>query len=268
MAGYLSDELFHFVGHSHPDDHEANYARLLTILDDGCVSHAPHNRNWGAVSYTLDPSCDLSTESLLVPTVTCYCDIPFSCLGVHLAKYGQFGIGLTRHHLIRYGARPVIYIPVRQDDWSNSRGGGSAVLSALEATFRGLHSQLGPLHTAAMDRSLVPAQVPRSPADAVAHLDRTLTLEVLAFVKPYNAMLQDGDQDYFYSEREWRKFGNMKFEPQDLTRVVVHPEYYERAKRDRPHHAARVVPAPTGHPQGAESSPRHHGHVSEREAKG
>ncbi len=130
MPDFLSRALFHFVGHANPDDHEKNYSLLRLILESGCVSHPPHAGDWGAVSYAVDLTKRLHFEELLVPTITCYCDIPFESLPIHTAKYGAFGLSLSRHHLTKYGARPVIYSPVRADDWGNARGGGTALLAA------------------------------------------------------------------------------------------------------------------------------------------
>src|SRR5256885_12523040 len=74
---YISnDELFHFVGRNDPTDHEANYQILLAVLNCGCVSHPPHTSDWGAHRITINWDKDIFSEELIVPTVTCYCDIP------------------------------------------------------------------------------------------------------------------------------------------------------------------------------------------------
>lgn len=241
MNPYISNELFHFFGRSCPDEHEANYDLLKRVLGRGCISHKPHDDNWGAVSYALDLSKRLAFEELIVPTVTCFCDIPFSSLPLHMEKYGLFGLSLSRHHLIKFGARPVIYVPTRPDDWSNSYGGGTALLTKLEATYRGLHSHLLPPKDPGVQAGIKPTQVPSTSAEAARHLDRTLALDVLAFVKPYDASLDENDPSYYYSEREWRKFGNMRFEPADVLQVVVHHQFVERAKVELPEYGERII---------------------------
>src|SRR4051812_5389252 len=105
---YISNELFHFVGRSHPTDHETNYQILLKVLDSRCISHPPHNSDWGAHQITINWDKSIFTEELIVPSVTCFCDIPFETLGIHLKKYGMFGVSFDRSLLIKYGARPVI----------------------------------------------------------------------------------------------------------------------------------------------------------------
>src|SRR5258708_6962023 len=100
---YTSDELFHFVGRAHPNDHEANYETLLKVLRGGHISHPPHDPNWGKTRQEFNWDKGLITEELIVPTVTCYCDIPMECLKLHTSKYGQFGLSFDRELLIRYG---------------------------------------------------------------------------------------------------------------------------------------------------------------------
>lgn len=242
MTACISDELFHFVGRANPNDHDANFELLCHVLDGGTISHSPHDGSWGSTSCDVDPSGFIHAETLIVPTVTCYCDIPSTALSVHTRKYGKFGLSLSRHHLIKYGARPVTYIPTRHDDWQSPRS-GTNVLSALEATYRGLVDQLVPA-AGGYDGGFHPTDVPDSPENAVCHLQRTLELDVLAFIKPYDSTLNDDDDDYYYAEREWRKFGNMKFGPEDVVRVVVHHEYLGRAREALPAFEGKIWPLP------------------------
>jgi Putative abortive phage resistance protein AbiGi, antitoxin len=244
MTTFISDELFHFVGHAHPLEHDANYATLKLVLGRGCISHPPHNDDWGTVANRVDLSKSLFTEEMLIPTVTCFCDIPFLSLPLHMSKYGNFGVALSRHHLVKYGARPVMYIPIRRDDWHSSRGGGTAVLKSIETTFRGLKSQLAEADKVGQKRSSFPTREPLNPEDAVRHLDRTLALEILAYLKPFDSLLEASDPYYFYSEREWRKYGNMRFKPEDVTRVIVHKSYITQAKIDYPEYAGVICAAP------------------------
>jgi hypothetical protein len=238
MGRFISDVLFHFVGRAHPSDHEHNYDVLTRILNQGCVSHPPHDDTWGATSYKTDLS-----EEMLVPTVTCYCDIPFEHLPLHLGKYGKFGLSLNKHLLIKYGARPVIYVPLRSDDWGGPHG-GHTWLHDVEVAYRGFHTHIydkvGQLRSA----SRSPGALPTSPEEAAVALDRALTLNFLAFIKPYDSFLSNSDINYFYSEREWRKFGNQQFEPQDVEHVIVAEGYIDRLRKELPQYAGNVILAP------------------------
>jgi hypothetical protein len=243
MGRFISDVLFHFVGRAHPSDHERNYDVLKIILSQGCVSHPPHDDTWGATSYKIDLSRPLVSEKMLVPTVTCYCDIPFDHLPLHLGKYGKFGLSLNKHLLIKYGARPVIYVPLRSDDWAGSHG-GHTWLRDVEVAYRGfrthIYDKLG--HSRSTSRS--PDALPTSPEEVAVALDSALTLNFLAFIKPYDSFLSDSDINYFYSEREWRKFGNQRFELQDVEHVVVAKGYIDRLRKELPQYAGKVVLAP------------------------
>ncbi len=228
-------------------DHERNYALLKMVLASGCISHPPHEVGWGKISYTLDLSKRLAREEMLVPTVTCYCDIPFAQLDPHLAKYGSFGVSFSRHQLTKWGARPVIYVPCRPDDWTGVFT-GHTLLKELQATFTGIHEQRATLVTSGVEEpSAVGLEsLPKNLSEALAKAEHTLALRVLAFVKPFESTLDDGDPRYYYSEREWRKLGNFVFEADDVLRVVVERSFFQRARKEMPAFAERLCAVPGG----------------------
>ena len=119
QSTYTSDELFHFVGRRAPGDHEANYQTLLKVLRGGCVSHPPHGRDSGIVSVNVNLARELISGGMVVPTVTCFCDIPVDHLALHVRKYGTFGLSIKRHLLIAAG----LVLPVQQiGRWQRLRG--------------------------------------------------------------------------------------------------------------------------------------------------
>lgn len=242
---YISPELFHFVGSAAPLDHERNYSLLKLVLSTGCVSHPPHEKGWGKVSYALDLEKRLACEEMLVPTVTCYCDIPYDQITPHIGKYGSFGLSFSRHQLTKYGARPVIYVPCRPDDWAGVFT-GHTLLRELEATFRGVYQQRRALEPEqdGPGRGVELGSPATTALEALQKAEHTLALRVLAFVKPYESTLDDSDPKYYYSEREWRKLGNLPFEPSDVIRIVVHDNYLERARQELPEYRERLVSAP------------------------
>ena len=248
-ANYISQELFHFFGRGTASDHERNYSVLKRALESRCISHPPHEVGWGSISYSLDFSTRLSQGGMLVPNVTCYCDIPYSQLGLHTSKYGNFGLSFSRHHLTKVGARPVIYVPCRPDDW---RGvfTGHTLLRELEATFRGIHEQAAALalQEDVNGNGAALTDVAESPLEALRQANHTLALRVLAFVKPYESTLDETDPGYYYAEREWRKLGNLRFKRRDVLRVVVDASFVERARDELPRFSDRVfsVPEATG----------------------
>lgn len=243
---YISDELFHFFGRPTPTDHERNYQVLKAVLASGCISHPPHEVGHGKVSYQLDMDRRLAREEMLVPTVTCYCDIPYELLAPHIGKYGAFGLSFSRHALTKAGARPVVYVPCRPDDW---RGvfTGHTLLDELESTFRAVREQKDALAGSGVEvpRSISLGGTVQTPIEALVKAEHTLALRLLAFVKPYESTLDQSDPRYYYSEREWRKLGNFLFSPQDVQRIVVHASFLERATQELPEFAEFISPAPT-----------------------
>lgn len=242
---YISPELFHFFGSPAPLDHERNYALLKKVLSTGCISHPPHEVGWGTIGYSLDFSKTLAREDMLIPHVTCYCDIPYDQLGPHLLKYGRFGLSFSRHQLTKVGARPVIYVPCRPDDWQGVFT-GHTLLRELKATFHGVHAQRVAVtpNGSEVERSVALGKPPETVLEALEKAEHTLALRVLAFVKPYESTLDESDPDYRYSEREWRKLGNFLFESNDVIRIVVERSFLERAKEELPNFGGQLCPAP------------------------
>lgn len=131
MSGnqYTSSELFHLVGRKNPADHEANYRTLLKVLDSCCISHPPHNKDCSAQRITINWDESIFNEKLIVPEITCFCDIPYNSLDIHVQKYGLFGLSFERELLIKYGARPVIYVPLQPSE--PMRGWGTIFCEAF-----------------------------------------------------------------------------------------------------------------------------------------
>jgi hypothetical protein len=241
---YTSSELFHLVGRSNPEDHESNYRTLLKVLDSSCISHPPHNRECSAHRITFNWDESIFNEKLIVPDITCFCDIPYESLDIHVQKYGLFGLSFERELLIKYGARPVIYVPLQPSN--PMRGWGTifceTFLQDLEQIWRGVREQFPEVGTSNTSRSL--GQKPDSQSAALDAMESSFTQHFLAFIKPFNSELPDAHPDNYYMEREWRKFCNLRFQAQEVKRVVVAREYTERFIKDRPAYSNRVLALP------------------------
>lgn len=222
MPDYLSEELFHFVGNGHPDDHETNFETLLKILRSGCISCNPPEIGWGKTTLTLERGQSLLNETLVRGQITCYCDIPRDLLGRHTAKYGSFGVGLHRLQLARYGARPVLYVPMTSTDHLGIYG--ATLLRDIEAKFEAFMEHLYEENrTDGYTRNMT--SIPSNSSDTIRAMRGLLEKDFLAFIKPYNAGLEPDDINYFYSEREWRRLGGFMFKLHDITSIVVKSGY-------------------------------------------
>jgi len=236
---FTSDELFHFVGRKDPSADDANYETLKKILSAGCVSHPPHENNWGTVGYAINWQKSLNTEELLVPTVTCYADIPFDALGLHIKKYGKFGLSFPRNLLIQYGARPVMYVPTRIDDWQSIHG--TTLLQDIEAAYKGVNEHLVSKRLKRRESTRYLGAMPANEADAIDLMSSVFAKDFLAYIKPFKSHLAADHPKNYYMEREWRKYGNMKFNAVDVAKVIVAEGYSSRLERDCSDYRGKVV---------------------------
>jgi hypothetical protein len=81
---------------------------------------------------------------------------------------------------------------------------------------------------------------PNDPASAIHAVHHLLMKDFLAFIKPFNSELPQNHPNNYYAEREWRKYGNMKFEESQVSRVVVAKGYKSRVQADFPAYEGRV----------------------------
>lgn len=237
-SNYVSDELFHFVGYSSPKNNEKNYETLRKVLNANCISYPPHDQSWGKIGYRVEWDQKLSAEKLIIPSITCFADIPFHNLSVHTDKYGKFGVALPRHLLTKYGARPVMYFPLRSDDLNSIYG--QTLLNDIEAIVKGFNDQVVKKQSSTKNESRNLGTPPISSDTAISAIHSMVLKDFLAFIKPFNSELAHEDKFDYYMEREWRKLGNMKFEDSDLTKIVVAKGYKERTEKDYPIFKGRI----------------------------
>jgi hypothetical protein len=236
---YTSQELFHFVGHSDPEADQANYETLTKVLTVGCVSHKPHEKNWGQVGYAINWEMSLENEELIVPTVTCYADIPRQALGIHVSKYGKFGLSFPRDLLIQYGVRPVTYLPTRNDDWRSPHG--ITLLRDVEAVYKAFNEHVVFKMSLPDSTTRYLGSKPGNETEAADAMLSVFAKDFLAFLKPFSSGLREDHPKNFYMEREWRKHGNLKFDPPDVVGIVVALGYSARLEKEFPAYVGRVV---------------------------
>lgn len=245
VVRYTSDVLYHFVGFKNPTEHETNFSTLLKILDDRVISHWPHDHFQTGIRRTYDWEANVERGELIVPEVTCYCDIPYEALPVHLRKYGCFGISFPRRFMVKNGARPVTYVPLQSRD--RLAGWGSIYsLTMLRDWMRvraGFYEQVVlPVEQNVMMRTL--GVKPENPNDAILALDDFLTNDFFAFLKVFDSDLNEDTPENFYMEREWRKLGNLRFSASDVANVIVDRSYILRLAIERPNYSDKIIAAP------------------------
>lgn len=128
--------------------------------------------------YCLEMFSSLSPLSLdFAFPMTCFCDLPLSNTGKHLATYGNYGIGLTKEWGMRKGLNPVLYIQKDSDLFK------------------------------AINRSTMAFALLLKDGDVAEKLVEGL-INLQFFTKPYTGDFLRGGKVVknvrFYDEREWR----------------------------------------------------------------
>jgi Putative abortive phage resistance protein AbiGi, antitoxin len=200
---YTSDVFYHFVGREHPMDHEANYEILLKILSSGHVTHRPH-RPWVHGEYSFDWDVDVDSGELMIPEITCYCDIPFESLGIHIQKYGAFGISFGKEFLIKMGARPVTYVPLQlrsEEKWARGTLHRTTLGRDWQNIWNGFYKHL--ILPAEQESNIHYSDVePASARDAVFAMEKLVVHDFFAFLKVFDSSLADDVPENYYMERE------------------------------------------------------------------
>lgn len=240
MTGYdyTSSELFHFVGRNEPENHAQNYKTLVSVLTEpGCVSHWPHRRDWGSMQLRINPGGSLLNEELIYSTVTCFADIPRDKLHMHIKKYGHFGVSFLRRLLVKYHARPVMYLPWFTDDYLGISG--RPLILRIDQIYKALFELSRETSKEETTRGF--SQPPRSREETVEETETIFSAHFLGFLKVFNADLPNDHPKNYYMEREWRKFGNLCFEPHDVQTILVADGYKEQSEDKFPVYRGRIL---------------------------
>lgn len=239
---YTSETFYHMIGWGiiHDDNiageekREHCYRRLKEIINFGFIAGADENnervRREGIVKFTIDPDGHLRNGDfdgfLVKGCITCYADIPWPSLGLHVNKYGMFGFGVSSDYLVRRGARPVIYIPCSRDDFDTPfRGQG--LLRNMTRELVGLHNVVDEFECANNPEGAsgyINVEVPHQ----WSGLNDVLLRDVAAYIKPYDASLDIRHPECYYTEREWRLMGNVEIKSPKVTTIVVAKGYRKR----------------------------------------
>jgi hypothetical protein len=243
--GYVSRKLTHFVGSAKSSDEEC-YSVLVKILTEGWLTHPPHrlvrdNSGRSIPAQTgglkIDLSGSLVKGTMYSHQVVCFCDIPVRNLPLHMKKYGSFGLAFSKSFLVQRGASPVFYVavdsnvrskkvPTRQEDlyeYLTSSKYCSPRAEVLDELIRDLN------------RMLLSMAAPDSPESTEGRrLFGLLGHQVLSFIRGFDSRLSADDSKNYYMEREWRVVGNVNFNLDDVSRIIIPKSYAERLRQDIP----------------------------------
>jgi hypothetical protein len=220
-------------------DHKANFEILKKVLQTKCVTYSPSDLSWGPVRHEVNWDRSVLEEELVVPTITCYADIPKDALKVHMKKYGYFGISFDRQYLVRFHTRPVTYIPMYSGDEPGISG--RSLIKDIEASVKGFYKfYLKERGESQKEYSRCFGSAPKDANEAVAVLKSTLLKDFIGFIKPFDSELADSDPDNYYMEREWRKLGNIRFDDSVVRTIVIARDYVEDLLKEFPQYEFKL----------------------------
>ncbi|WP_413560420.1 abortive infection system antitoxin AbiGi family protein [Bdellovibrio sp. HCB209] len=129
QQGHISDLLWHFIGPKDFENYDYDKAikRLLSYFDEDSknLTLEPYIANSSFYDRTLiltsadygtmAEASDIHNYLVKEPKSVCFCDIPINSLPIHMAKYGDIGIGIRRNRVVEGSfinhVRPVLYYP-------------------------------------------------------------------------------------------------------------------------------------------------------------
>jgi abortive phage resistance protein AbiGi (putative antitoxin) len=230
---YVSKELTHFVGRRLAEDerYDEQYELLIRILQEGWLKADPENRN-KVYPWPTEDTFVLNIESItedvsqpaFKPHAVCFCDIPVEDLGIHMNKYGNFGLSFLKSYLVQKGASPVYYCAKNSKVISTFHDSRDTYFQ--QEFERYMNKQYG--------------------AEEISTSDRVAFHEffgfyVFGFIKFFDDAAGEKDANNFYMEREWRVLGNVRFELGDVYRVIMPERYAERVRQDLPDYSAHLT---------------------------
>ena len=91
-----------------------------------------------------------------------------------------------------------------------------------------------------IERSKTQPEVPKELND-LREFSNFLILHFFSYLKFFDPAKDDEDDENYYMEREWRVVGNVQFQLQDVTRVLLPQQYGPRLRNDVPGYTGQVT---------------------------
>ena len=240
---YVSDELMHFVGARFLGNLERQYEVLVEILHTGQLKaqfrgpdgkiHGmfPCKGNAKASVLTTDPSGTFADGTLYLGTTVCFCDIPLADLGIHMGKYGQFGLSFRKSFLVPKGASPVFYVA------ADAIVGEERLGQKIERIARGIND----FWACAQDLDLAAKSKTDAKLNSALRAIFELPSYLLASLKFFDSQELPDSLANTYMEREWRVARDISFELKDVYRVILPETYAQHFHDDFPDYSAQVT---------------------------
>ncbi len=233
MQRYVANELIHFVGRGKPSEVE-RYELLKHILNTGQLIYPTYDPNNEKVTMRLNPNKPYK-DRLDVDGIS-FCDIPINDLNIHMQKYGRFGISFRKRFLLEKGANPVFYYAVDKLECGAGLRFGKSGIFFTDIMAIGLeifkHYRDDTTTFDAPEHDLQGTKIGKHTGMTFEQWYGNLISELFAFIKPFMGDLDEGDEEQFYMEREWKITYRVVFSMADVYRVILPQEYAEKFNTD------------------------------------
>lgn len=180
----------------------------------------------------------LSGNEMFNPEMVCFCDIPVGDLNIHIQRYSPFGLSFTKDFVVKHGGSPVYYIP--KESYIKIR-----ILASIGDNRGKLFNKLVPKLHAYFNCGHITMQQSSNNDSSDMYikslLGNFLDLHVLSYLKFFDHKLPDDHEDNYYSEREWRILGKMKFRIGDVKRILMRESFTSRFREDFPQYCGELT---------------------------
>ena len=196
----------------------------------------------------LVPWAELFSGGLCPVPAVCFAELPLDDLGLHMQKYGCFGLSFKKRYLIGHGARPVTYIPKNSPNPVTGKGRGTYIPTHLRELYANIshlvtrlfpHGDVGPTRREGAQR-LTDNNALQETLEILAFKWHFVLTEMIFYIKVFDDEKPLDDPDNYYTEREWRVTHDVYFGAQDIATIIVPTEYRERVETDFPNLAEHV----------------------------
>ena len=236
---YVSSELAHFVGKGLKE--EQQYQLFLKILNEGWITHPPHDPKISGNLLVNTPS-QISSNMMYSPDIVCFCDIPIADLSIHVAKYSPFALSFSKDFIVQQGGCPVFYLPkqasvhVRKKPLPEGNIGKGQYFDKMTQEYSALMQMFRSMITQSSELPNVQEALKR-----LMELERFIDFHIFSYIKFYDHSCADDHDDNYYLEREWRVIGNVKFDSKDIETVFMPKRYCQKFREDCPSYESQVI---------------------------
>ena len=246
---YVSNELTHFVGRSLRDEKkdenqiwDEQYGILRKIIHEKRISYSPHETSEGGLEYGtpsrnyFEFQSKFSNNGMIVPGMVCFCDIPLEDIAIHISKYSHFGLSFQKSFLIKQGTTPVFYVEknsiIRNYPSQKNTARSEYFDEMVDHYIKYCNNWLNYIKN-------FPCKIEPRSKECIEIGE--FMLDLLSYIKFFDANKSDADEENFYMEREWRSLFYINFEIENIRRIILPSSFSKRFRSDVPEYYGEIT---------------------------